>query len=275
MRGADHTVLIAWLAVGGAILAALIAAVSADIRQRRQLRHDRQLQDLTELRSVLDKATVAFEETITALQFAFSGLIAGAAADDDAGEVDADAGKADDFAKAAQEAQRILEGGLRQQYNDDMKKCAETRDRMIVAGQRMAIRIGDDQPVNATYQVAIRMVIDTIRHIGVQKDKRNAGTRLSSEDFKERNIQLGRVRTVFVIDAVALVGSRLPQRRKRKLALPSRRRPLALAAGPHPADTSARGGEDAKHLSDEPDGRDENRTPGDGTADNDVGGDRR
>jgi hypothetical protein len=51
MRGTDHTVLIACLAVGGAILAALIAAVSADIRQRRQLAHDRQLQDLAELRS--------------------------------------------------------------------------------------------------------------------------------------------------------------------------------------------------------------------------------
>ena len=112
MPAADHTVLIAWLAVSGAILAALIAAVSADIRQRRQLRHDRQLQDLAELRSVLDEATVALEEAITALQYAVSGLMSRAGPDDDARRVADESGEADDFAKAVhRETQRILEGG--------------------------------------------------------------------------------------------------------------------------------------------------------------------
>jgi hypothetical protein len=57
-KAADHTVLIAVLAVSAAVVAAVIAAATATINQRRQLKHDRQMQDLTELRSVLDDAAI-------------------------------------------------------------------------------------------------------------------------------------------------------------------------------------------------------------------------
>src|SRR4051794_38322231 len=49
----------AWLAFAGAVLVAAIAAVTAQWRQRTQLRHDRTLADLAELRAVLDAAAEA------------------------------------------------------------------------------------------------------------------------------------------------------------------------------------------------------------------------
>lgn len=215
MHGADHTVLIAFLAVGGAILAAIIAAVSADTRQRRQLSHDRQLQDLAELRSVMDEATVAFVEAIHALHEAFSGVINLPDADERRADEEESEEKADEFDKAVNtRAQAILKGWSHQVYNDDMTKCAETRDRMIVIGQRMAIRLGDDRAINATYQTAIRLVIDTPRHIGVQRHRRKAGAQLTSKDFAERNDQLRAARTDFLAQAVEFVGSRLPEQRK-------------------------------------------------------------
>jgi ABC-type spermidine/putrescine transport system permease subunit II len=63
-KAADHTVLIAVLVVSAAVVAAVIAAATATINQRRQLKHDRQMQDLTELRSVLDDAAIALEAAI-------------------------------------------------------------------------------------------------------------------------------------------------------------------------------------------------------------------
>lgn len=45
-----------WIAAGVALLGALVAAGTAQWRQRLELRHDRELADLTELRQVLDEA---------------------------------------------------------------------------------------------------------------------------------------------------------------------------------------------------------------------------
>jgi hypothetical protein len=261
MHSADHTVLIALLAVGGAILAALIAAGSADIRQRRQLRHDRQLQDLAELRSVLDEATVAFEGAIHKLHGAFAEF-------EDSNRPDP-VGDNDDTRAIQDEAERIFEAWRRDQYNDAMQKCGEARDRMIVAGQRIAIRIGDDPVVNATYRVAISLVIDTIRLVSEQKRQRDVGAQVSSDDFKDRNSELAAVRTLFVAQAVALVGSRLPISRKRKLGLLGRREasPSQEAGAQPPDNRTSGGGEHAKNLSDEPDRRGETLTSGGDSAD--------
>jgi hypothetical protein len=68
----DHTIFIATLAAVTAIVAAFIAAGSADMRQRRQLKHDRRMTDLAELRSLLDEAIVAFQETIHEAQDVFA-----------------------------------------------------------------------------------------------------------------------------------------------------------------------------------------------------------
>jgi hypothetical protein len=209
----DHTVLIASLALIAAIVAALIAAVSADIRQRRQLKHDRHMQDLAELRSVLDDATVAFEEAIYALQYAFAGLgfaTAAVPAESDSA-TDQPSDEATVIAKAVNEkAQRIFERRRKKEYNNDMRACAIARDKMIVAGQRIAIRIGNRQALYLTQNIAIGLVIDTIRYIGAMKQREEAGVLVSGQDFEEHNGKLDAARKLFVEQAVACVGSQIP-----------------------------------------------------------------
>jgi hypothetical protein len=196
---ADHTVLIALLATGAAILAALIAAVSADMRQRRQLKHSRELQDLTELRSVLDEAAVAFDEAFHHLTWAIVGF-------DRIEGVDAEA-KDDEVEK---EANRIYERMRQEQYNKDMQKCSDARDRMILAGRRIAIRLGGDEPLLGTYQGAIDLVIDCIRDIHAKKREQDAGARVSSQNFGDWVEKFRGPRKLFVTQAVARVGSHLP-----------------------------------------------------------------
>ena len=202
----DHTVLIASLALIAAIVAALIAAASADIRQRRQLKHDRHMQDLAELRSVLDDATVAFENAIHALHNAFArfGAPSDAAAatgsatpkPSDEAVAEKQAAKAHDDEVQA-EAQRIWEGMDREQYNKEMQECGEARDKMIVAGQRIAIRIGDTQELCITYKIAVGLVIDCIRDIGAKRQQALNGVQVSTEDFNELNGKLGAARKLF------------------------------------------------------------------------------
>jgi hypothetical protein len=215
----DHTVLIASLALIAAIIAALIAAISADIRQRRQLKHDRHMQDLAELRSVLDDATVALQEAIHTLQNVFARFGAPQDAAASAGSVtpkpgdgaptEKQAAKAHD-AEVAAEAQRIWERMDKEQYNSDMQKCGDSRDDMITVGQRIAIRIGDAQPLSITYEGAVSLVIASIREIGAKKRQEENGAQVSAQGFEELNKKLGAARQLFVEQAVAQVGSQLP-----------------------------------------------------------------
>jgi hypothetical protein len=191
---ADHTILIGALAAGTAIVAALIAAVSADMRQRRQLKHDRQLKDLAEIRSVVDEAIIAFEKTTNQVAWAVISLDApGADSEDD--EVNA---RVQDIHKS--------------EFTEAMKTLAEHRDEMIVAGRRLVIRIGRDEPLYRTYASAISSVIDSIRLI-YDEDRRLTGTGTASDpefDTDELIDSLANHRTTLVTEAVALVGSRLP-----------------------------------------------------------------
>lgn len=194
---ADHTVLIGVLAAGTAILAAMIAATSADIRQRRQLKEDRQLQDLTELRSVLDDAAVALEQTIHHLQWVFVGFDR----------------TAEQLAEGDEEVKKILERGFQEEFNKNMQACADGRDSMMIASRRLAIRVGEEQALHAAYQNAVNLVIDCIHDIHAGKREQDAGGQVSSEAFEGRNLELAGLRRLFVTQAVAHVGSRLPAQR--------------------------------------------------------------
>jgi hypothetical protein len=190
------------LAFSGVILVALLTVYTTKRRQveqlaaekarlQLQLDHDRELRDLSELRSVLDEATVALEETIHQLHAAFTTF--------DATDGDADPA-----------VQAIVEEKRQQQYAEYMHQCSAARDRMIIAGQRIAIRMGVDEALDAAYHQAISLVIDTIRQIYAAKKRKDAGERVSSADFKARNSELGVVRNLVVERAVARVRSRLP-----------------------------------------------------------------
>jgi hypothetical protein len=192
MDGApDHTVLITVLAVGGALIGALIAAVSADIRQRRQLKHDRALKDLAELRSVLDEAGVALDEGLSQTQFVFAGLE----------KMPRD--------KAAPDVEERVAHLEKESFRERMGKLATCRDRMIVDSQRLAIRIGSDHALCDTYEDAIRMVIESIREVYAEDKRQEAGDP-SEFVYDKLHSELIAARDTFAARAVALVGSRLP-----------------------------------------------------------------
>ena len=87
------------------------------------------------------------------------------------------------------------------------------RDRMIVAGQRIAIRLGRDKPIYDTYQTAISQVIDVIRQVLVEdRRQRQANAPASTFAAAELNVQLGQIERRFVDEAVALVASHLPSK---------------------------------------------------------------
>jgi hypothetical protein len=190
----DHTVLIAILAVGGALIGALIAAGSADIRQRRQLNHDRGLKDLTELRSVLDEALIAFEEAINQVAWVIITLR------------EPPVGSGDD------KADSTVERMYREGFTESMKILAEDRDRVMVAGRRLAIRIGKSETFYETYASAIGEVIDSI---GLMHDvNRRQRSAEAASDFEARSDELlkrlAKHRNTLVAEAATLVGSRLP-----------------------------------------------------------------
>jgi hypothetical protein len=64
-QGGDDTA--AWLAFVGALIVASLAAGTAQVRLRRQLRHDRELRDLEELRSLLDDCAQVIARAAAAL----------------------------------------------------------------------------------------------------------------------------------------------------------------------------------------------------------------
>jgi hypothetical protein len=188
----DHTVLIAVLAVGGALIGALIAAISADIRLRHQLKHDRALNDLAELRSVLDEATVALDEGVRQTQFVFAGL------------------EKMPRKKESPDVEELIASLEKDSFRERMAKLADARDRMIVDSQRMAIRIGNKhQALCETYHDAISMVIESIREVYAEERRQEAG---EPSEFvpDELHRKLIAARNTFSAQAVALVGSQLP-----------------------------------------------------------------
>jgi hypothetical protein len=164
------------------------------MRQRRELRHHRRLQDLAELRSVLDEAAVALEVAIHHLQWAWVAF-------------------GSDYVRREEDedVKRRLVEMRDATYRMDMKACADARDTMMRTGRRLAIRLGPGEPLYLTYADAIGLVIEGIRDIGKARAVEDAGEVVSEDGFKELSNRLGAVRRLFVTQAVARVGSDLDQ----------------------------------------------------------------
>jgi hypothetical protein len=163
-----------------------------ETRLDKQLKNDRELQHLAELRSVLDEATVALEETIHELQNLFASFH---------GETPKAGGE---------EAQGILDRLLEEQHKKDMQKSADARDRMMLAGQRLAIRIGDGDALSSTYKDAIKLAVASIRDVYAENRQQEAGVPVYTSEFEKRHDELAGVRRTFVEQAVARVGSQVP-----------------------------------------------------------------
>jgi hypothetical protein len=192
MRTADHTVLIASLAVGAAIVAAMIASATAIVVQRRQLKHNRELQDLAELRSVLDEAVLAFEDAIYALTWEivrFDGTT--------------------DETETDEETKRILKRERMDADRKAMDDSSAARDGMMRAGRRIAIRIPANQPLRGAYAIAIDIVIGTKAEVHAKQREMDAGESVSSNDFRDRAEELAIARNTVVKHAQELVGSKI------------------------------------------------------------------
>jgi hypothetical protein len=185
------------LAATTALTGAVIAAFTAGRRQKRELKHDRDLKDLTELRDVLDEAAISLKETIHQCHQLMGHLSAWELRDD---QNDPDA-KAD------------YERLYREGFAVERARTGDARDRMIVAGQRIAIRLGRDKPIYDAYQIAIRLVIEVIRQVVVE-DRRQHEANAPASTFAaaELNAQLGQLERGFVDQAVALVASHIPSK---------------------------------------------------------------
>ena len=206
--GTDHTVFVALLAAATALAGAAIAAITAGRRQRSQLQHDRDLKDLAELREVLDEATVALKEAINTCQDVFALLDAWAEALADAL---ADAQRPAPWGVEPLEVEQHPDELVQEDFGEEMQRLRVARDRMIVAGQRIAIRRGDDQRIYTTYQRAVTAVIDAIRQAHAEQRRlRWSHAEASTFDPMTLNSRLGEIERTFVRDALALVGSHLP-----------------------------------------------------------------
>ena len=142
---------------------------------------------------MLDEATVALDEGLRQAQFAFAGL------------------KRMPREKEAPEVEERIARLEKDRFREQMEKLADARDRMIVDSQRMAIRIGSDhQALCETYYDAISMVIESIREVYAENQRQEAG---EPSEFVPNKLhrEFIAARDTFTTQAVALVGSRLPQ----------------------------------------------------------------
>ncbi|WP_125802256.1 hypothetical protein [Actinoplanes sp. ATCC 53533] len=113
------TIIVALIAASAALIGATIAAVTAGRRQQRQLDHDRQLADVTELRAVLDEA----------------------------------AGNLADAERAMQTVQDLLTAGRK--VTDQAKANVSTaQDALTCSARRVRIRLGEEGPYGP-YQDAL------------------------------------------------------------------------------------------------------------------------
>ena len=194
---ADNT--IAWLTFVGALLVATIAAATAQWRLRLQLRHDRELHDLGELREVLDEAAAM---TFSGLDKLSDALIASAEWEEQEVFVEdpIDAESARDTA--------LLNLDTDQRHRDNVRTARRDAYKVLWPmenmGARLALRLGQSDRVYATFgqfQLACR---DVARAVPLERPP--PGT---ANDLRAANKELGALRQEFIAEAQQLVGSKI------------------------------------------------------------------
>ena len=156
----DHTA--AWLAFAGAIIVALVAAGTAQWRQRVQLRHEREMRDLEELRRLLDECAVVVAEAASA----FIEIHGFALQERDATKED-DTSDAQGAAPSAAEKERTeFDRELAEGYPEALDPAPSHRPKTIFEArerfwelwdptfglfQRLVLRLGQDDPIPKSF----------------------------------------------------------------------------------------------------------------------------
>jgi hypothetical protein len=162
----------ALIAVIGSVIVALIAAVTANARQTSQLDHDRELQDLAELRSILDEGLSAFRDVRRL------------------------------FGNRMIELPRI--------YREEQEEVRKMTYSMGLARNRIIIRLGPEHPVTKAYGEAVDLCRPYSRFIRRLPSEIPAEDQSALQhELDELRRPLPRAAEAFVVSANALVGSRL------------------------------------------------------------------
>jgi hypothetical protein len=165
----------AWLTFVGAILVAALAAFTAQIRLRAQLKHDRELRDVEHLRSVLDEAAGLLETAIARL-FEYG-------------------------------AARHDEDQTEEDIEEARERAVEARWAMERHERRLDIRLPRDEPAAVAYSAAIDAIEGAINALG----RTPTPTATDLENFADMRKLGAQQHARFTAAARNLVGVRLPR----------------------------------------------------------------
>ena len=196
-QSADHTA--AWLAFGGALLVALVAAGTAQWRQRVELRHAREQADLAELRELLDECAKQIFEASDALVKLTSQVM-----------FSAESGPpllADEAVELFGETRQVkdLPAGELRTYHDRYSVASHPLHGFY---QRVTLRLGTAHPVAQ----ALRAVLRDSPNTYAMYDLLSATERISAERHRaltELTSPIGAAQRQFLAAAHAVVGPRL------------------------------------------------------------------
>jgi hypothetical protein len=184
---ADSALILGLAGIGGTVAVGIaspwVAARFVSEQQERTFAHERTMRDSEELRAVLDELAGCLEDCDSAMQAAFHQLLRWGR-------------------KVGEEPGRAKLEGL---------DTASERLRHVVG--RLAIRLGEDHPVNrpaTDTQLALRTFISAVENVAFLGDQADL-VKLNAEAEKGRQ-DFDRARSAFVEAASAHAGSQLPQR---------------------------------------------------------------
>jgi hypothetical protein len=119
------------ITVGGALVVAVITAITTNRRQREALNHDRELTDLADLRVLLDEAAIAIERS----HYKFDNLV-----------------------------KRFDEHG-RDLPDEPREELAEAGRAMLALSARLKLRLGENGPVASPFEQAGNEMLKTFHKI--------------------------------------------------------------------------------------------------------------
>ncbi len=162
---------VASIAAGTALAGALIAAITAGRRQKRQLAHDRRMRDLEEVRGVLDEAAQATAETTGA------------------------------YLEACRFYVRYGTIGARE--HDE--RVDEARRRLTLLLQRLVVRLGEAHEVPQSFHQFYNRATEASERLTADRDAYEERESISDEALRA----LREARLDFLAKASAAAGARL------------------------------------------------------------------
>jgi hypothetical protein len=161
--------------VGGAIVVALITAMTTNRRQREALRHGRELADLDDLRALLDEAAVAMRRSRD---------------------------KFDNLVKRFEEHGKDLPDAPREEL-------AEAGRTMLALDARLIVRLGEEGPVTRPFEAACAEMLDTWHEVVDMELEEASEEKVADKiaEVKRSKVAFDEAWEAFAVAAVARAGT--------------------------------------------------------------------